>query len=220
MRNKLRRFKENEERYNIVQQGKENFETAKGNWNKEHFKNDNPLVVELACGYGEYSVGLARVNPDKNFVGVDIKGSRMWVGSSQAIEENLHNVAFLRTQILMVDRFFDEDEVDELWITCPDPRPRSRDEKRRLTYKRFMEMYKHMLKPDGWLKFKTDNTELFQYTLEELNKRPDIKNLTFTFDLYEREDLVPEHCGIKTRYEGIFTEKGEKIKYLKFQFVK
>ncbi|BDD04083.1 tRNA (guanosine(46)-N7)-methyltransferase TrmB [Aureibacter tunicatorum] len=218
MRNKLGRFADNEQRYNIVQQGKEFFEAAKGKWNSEHFKNENDIVLELACGNGEYTVGLAEKMPEKNFIGVDIKGSRMWVGSSQAIDAGMDNVAFLRTQILMLEKFFGESEISEIWITFPDPRPRDRDEKRRLTHTRFLEMYKKILKPGGWIKFKTDNTGLFDYTLELLQQRDDIKSHVFTKDLYEDEELMKDHYGIKTRFEAKFYALGEKIKYMKFQF--
>ncbi|MBD8489362.1 tRNA (guanosine(46)-N7)-methyltransferase TrmB [Echinicola sp. CAU 1574] len=216
-RNKLARFKANEENRNVVQEGKEIFERIKGNWGKEQFHNDQPLVVELACGRGEFTVGLAREYPEQNFIGVDIKGSRIWKGSTIAIAEGLENVAFLRTQIELLERFFDEKEIDELWITFPDPRPRDGDEKKRLTSPRFLEMYKPMIKGDGIIHFKTDNTGLFDYTLELLNSREDIKDLVYTHDFYTSE-FKDDHHGIKTRYEAIFSEKGEKIKYLKFRF--
>ncbi|BDD09267.1 tRNA (guanine-N(7)-)-methyltransferase [Fulvitalea axinellae] len=219
MRNKLLRFKENSERRNVLEDGKPVFETIKGKWNEEQFQNDNDLVLELACGRGEYTVGLARVDSERNFIGVDIKGCRIWKGSGMAIEEGLENVAFLRTQILMLEKFFDENEVSEIWITFPDPRPRDRDEKRRLTHKRFLDMYKKVLKPGGWMKFKTDNTDLFQYTLDTLAERDDIQDLEYTFNLYESE-YMPEHFGIKTRFEQKFYDKGEDIKYMKFRFKK
>lgn len=216
-RNKLARFKANDENSNVVQEGKEIFERIKGNWRKEQFKNEQPLVVELACGRGEFTVGLARIHPEQNFIGVDIKGSRIWKGSTVAIEEGLENVAFLRTQIELLERFFAEGEISELWITFPDPRPRDGDEKKRLTSPRFLEMYKPMLGKNGWVHFKTDNTGLFDYTLEVLNSRKDIEGLEFTHDFYS-SSFREDHHGIKTRYEAIFSEKGEKIKYLKFRF--
>ncbi|GJM60924.1 MULTISPECIES: tRNA (guanosine(46)-N7)-methyltransferase TrmB [Persicobacter] len=215
---KLARFADNSVRYNTIEPGKEKFETIKGKWNAEHFQEEKPLVVELACGRGEYTVGLGRTNPDKNHIGVDIKGARIWVGATMAIDEGLENVAFLRTEILHIEKFFAKGEIDELWITFPDPRPKDRDEKRRLTHPRFLEMYKNMVDADGWVKFKTDNTPLFEYTLEVLKERSDILDLTYTFDLYQEEELMKEHYGIKTYYEKLFTEKGEDIKYLKFRF--
>ncbi len=216
-RNKLARFKANEENRNVVQEGKEIFEKIKGNWNKEQFQNDHPIVVELACGRGEFTVGFARHYRERNFIGVDIKGSRIWKGSTIAISEGLENVAFLRTQIEHLDKFFSEGEISELWITFPDPRPRDGDEKKRLTSPRFLELYKPMIKKDGIINFKTDNTGLFDYTLELLKEREDIEILEFTHDFYSSE-MRDEHHGIKTRYEAMFSAKGEKIKYLKFKF--
>ncbi|MFT5914298.1 MAG: tRNA (guanine-N7-)-methyltransferase [Bacteroidia bacterium] len=215
-RRKQKKFADNAMRHNIVQPGKPIYEQIKGKWN-EYFENNNPIVLELACGRGEYSVGLAKVHPEKNFVGVDIKGDRIWVGSAIAIEEGLENVAFLRTHVLDLADFFAENEVSEIWVVHPDPRPRGRDEKRRLTHQRFMAIYKSLLKENGWLKFKTDSTELFDFTLEEVIPTLEIENFEFTKDLYN-SSLLPEHHGIKTRYEGIFTEEGHDIKYMKFKF--
>ncbi|MCS5489624.1 tRNA (guanosine(46)-N7)-methyltransferase TrmB [Algoriphagus limi] len=217
-RKKLVRFKANEENPNVIQAGKPIFEEIKGNWKERQFENKNPIVVELACGRGEFTVGLARVFPNQNFIGVDIKGSRIWKGSSTATAEGLQNVAFLRTQIQQLDKFFASGEIDELWITFPDPFPRDGDEKRRLTSPRFLDMYKPLIKKEGVVHFKTDNTGLFEYTLDLLKSREDIKLIGFTHDFYQSE-WKDDHFGIKTRYEKIFTEKGEKIKYLKFQFI-
>jgi len=217
VRKKLQRFADNAASYNVIELGKPSYETIKGRWN-EHFKNDYPLVVELGCGRGEYTVGLAERYPEKNFIGVDIKGARIWVGSTYAKYEGLDNAAFLRTKVQQIDAFFAPDEVSEIWITFPDPRPRDRDEKRRLTYPGLMLIYQSLLKTDGWVKFKTDNTDLFNYTLEMIDEgQINVKNLSYTHDLYTSE-YQDEHFGLKTKYEGIFTEKGEKIKYMKFQF--
>ncbi|WP_268125252.1 tRNA (guanosine(46)-N7)-methyltransferase TrmB [Roseivirga pacifica] len=216
-RSKLKRFAENLERENILQDDKPNFDKLKGNWNKEHFKNDLPLIVELGCGKGEYSVGLAERFPQNNFIGVDVKGDRLWVGSTEAIEKGMDTVAFLRAQIQQIDTFFDENEVSEFWITFPDPRPKKRDIKRRLTSPRFLEMYKKLLKPEGIVNFKTDNTALFEYTLETLQERKDIKDLKFTFDLYN-SDLQEYTFGIKTTFEKKYLEKGVEIKYMQFKF--
>jgi tRNA (guanine-N7-)-methyltransferase len=219
MKSKLKRFEINATRENVIEPGKELYLQIKGKWKESYFKNTNPLTVELACGRGEYSVGLARRFPQQNFVGVDLKGDRLWKGSTWAFEEGLQNVAFLRTQILNIEAFFAENEVDEIWLTFPDPRPRKRDIKRRLTSPRFMEMFKKILKPDGQFRFKTDNTALFDYTLEELAQRNDILELKSTHDLYA-SDLREECFDIKTRYEEIFSAQGEKIKYLRFRFNK
>ena len=193
------------------------YERICGHWNSLFFNNERPITLELACGRGEYTVGLAKLFPDRNFVGVDIKGERIWKGSTWAVEEALSNVGFLRTQILMIERFFQPGEVDEIWLTFPDPRPRKRDVKRRLTSPRFFEMYKKIIKPGGFLRLKTDNTILFDYTLEQVQSRIDVKDLRFTDDLYSSE-LRAECFDIRTRYEEEFATKGEKIKYLRFAF--
>ncbi len=217
MRSKLKRFAENAEAANVIQPGKPLFDKIKGHWHELYFKNKNPLTVEMACGRGEYTTGLARLFPQRNYVGVDIKGDRIWKGARLARQEGMQNVAFLRILIHHVLDYFAENEVDEIWLTFPDPQPKDRHEKRRLTHPRFLDMYKIILQPDGWLRFKTDNTGLFTYTLEVLQARPDIRDLTYTFDLYE-SPLQEEHYGITTRYEQMFAAQGEKIKYLKFRF--
>ncbi|WP_258104961.1 tRNA (guanosine(46)-N7)-methyltransferase TrmB [Marinoscillum sp. MHG1-6] len=217
MRKKLKRFAENHSRDNIIQPGKPLYENVRGSWNSDYFKEENPIVVELACGDGEYTVGLAQAEPSCNYIGIDIKGDRLYQGSTLAMEYDLTNVGFLRTQIHLLENFFDENEISEIWLTFPDPRPRDRDEKRRLTHTRFLNMYKKLVRKDGWFKFKTDNTALFDYTLEVLQNDFPVKNLEYTHDLYQTE-LVSDHYGIKTKYERIWSEKGEKIKYLKFQF--
>lgn len=217
MKSKLKRFEIISTRDNVIEPGKEIFHTIRGEWNKRHFKNDHPITIELACGRGEYSVGLARHSPERNFIGIDKKGDRLWKGSTWAVEEGLHNVAFLRTQILYLESFFEPQEVDEIWLTFPDPRPRKRDIKRRLTNGRFLDMYKSLLKPGGYFRFKTDNTDLFNYTLEELSYRNDLEDYQYTHDLYE-SDLRGECFDIKTKYEEMFTLKGERIKYLRFRF--
>lgn len=217
MKRKLERFKIIEERTNVIEPTKPIYKTIKGKWREEHFKNDKPITVELACGRGEYSVGLGRLFPDRNYIGVDVKGERIWKGSTVAVEENLINVAFLRTHILLIENFFEPGEIDEVWLTFPDPRPTKRDIKRRLTSPRFMEMYKRLLKPGGYVRLKTDNTILYEYSLEEAQNRTDIKDLKFTSDVYASE-LRPECFDIKTRYEEAFAAKGETIKYLRFHF--
>jgi len=217
MKRKLERFKIIEERDNVIEPTKELFKTIKGNWRKVYFKNDNPITVELACGRGEYTVGLASLFPERNFIGVDIKGERIWKGSTQAVEQSLENVAFLRTPILVIENFFEQGEIDEVWLTFPDPRPRKRDAKRRLTNSRFLNLYKKLAKPGSFIRLKTDNTGLYEYTLGEIQQRTDIHDFKFTTDLYE-SDLRPECFDIKTRYEEMFAGKGEKIKYLRFKF--
>lgn len=217
-RKKLVRFAQNEVNPNVVQAGKPIFDQIKGQWNAVQFANDQPLVVELACGRGEFTLGLGRQYPNQNFIGVDIKGSRIWKGSSSATAEGIHTVAFLRTQIQQLQDFFAPGEISELWITFPDPFPRDGDEKRRLTSPKFLEMYKQLVKTGGLIHFKTDNTGLYEYTDLVLSDRPDCQIHYNTADFYESE-LRDAHHGIKTRYEKIFSDKGEKIKYIQFSFI-
>ncbi len=214
-RNKLVRFAANEADPRVVQPGKPIFETIRGQWRAQFFENDRPLVLELACGYGEYTVGLGAAFPDRNFVGVDIKGSRIWKGASQARALGLTNVGFLRIKIQQLADLFAPGEVDEIWITFPDPRPKDRDEKRRLTHPRFLALYRTVMRPDGWLHLKTDNAALFDYTLGVLGaESPPARDLSLTRDLYQSE-LLTDHRGIRTRYEKLFTAQGCAVHYLR-----
>src|SRR5690606_17521039 len=169
-KNKLKRFKENETFSNVIQPTREEVVSGdfylKGKWNQEIFKNDNPIVLELGCGKGEYSVGLSQKYPNKNFIGIDIKGARMWVGAKQAEALNLNNVAFLRTRIDFIEQAFAKDEVDEIWITFPDPQPQKTRERKRLTHLRFLERYRNLLKKGGIVHLKTDSRLLYDFTLE------------------------------------------------------
>lgn len=190
----------------------------KGNWGTNYFKNNNPIVLELGCGKGEYTVGLAKQFPTKNFIGIDIKGNRMWRGAKTAIEEGLDNVAFIRTHIGQINKYFAEGEVSEIWITFPDPQPREGHEKKRLTAPRFLNYYKNLLNPEGLIHLKTDSRELFNYTLSiiEENKH----NLLYkTFNVYQTDATDPV-LTIKTYYEKLFGSKGFEINYLKFQLSK
>jgi len=217
MKRKQERFKIIEERANVIEPTKAIYQQIKGKWQSDHFGNTRPITVELACGRGEYSIGMGKLFPEKNFIGVDIKGERIWKGSTLAVEQNLTNVAFLRTQIQMIENFFEPGEINELWITFPDPRPRKRDVKRRLTSPRFLDLYKSLLGPGSYVRFKTDNTALYEYTLEEILQRTDIDDLQYTNDLYA-SGLRPECFDIKTRYEEHFASQGELIKYIRFVF--
>ena len=217
MKRKLERFKIIEERANVIERSKDIYEEIKGKWRAEYFKNNNPLTVELACGRGEYTVGLAARFPGQNYIGVDIKGERIWKGSTLAVEQNLANVAFLRTPILLIENFFEIGELDEIWITFPDPRPRKRDVKRRLTSPRYLDIYKRLAKPGSYFRLKTDNTMLYEYTLEVVQSRNDIFDLRYTDNLYD-SDLRDECFDIKTKYEQQFAAQGELIKYLRFKF--
>jgi tRNA (guanine-N7-)-methyltransferase len=217
VKRKQERFRAIEGLDNVIEPTKANYNSIKGSWRESHFKNNNPVTIELACGRGEYSVALGKLFPERNFIGVDMKGERIWKGSTLAVEQGLSNVAFLRTQILLIENFFAVGEVDEIWLTFPDPRPRKRDIKRRLTSPRFLEMYQRLLKPGGYVRLKTDNTLLYTYTLEVLQQRTDILDLQYTDRVYE-SPLRPECFDIKTRFEEMFAAKGETIKYLRFHF--
>lgn len=217
MKGKLERFRIIAGRDNVLEAGKELYFAIKGKWNEVYFKNSNPITIELACGRGEYTVGMGSTMPDRNFVGVDRKGDRIWKGSGWAMERNLDNVGFLRAQILTLENFFSRGEADEIWLTFPDPRPKKRDEKRRLTDTRFLNIYKRVLRPGGFFRLKTDNTALFDFTLEKLHERSDIEQLQYTYDVYGSV-FENEVLGIKTRYEEMFASQGEKIKYLRFSF--
>ena len=168
-KNKLRRFRENETFANVIQPSREELEKdqfkLKGNWNKDFFKNDHPIVLELGCGKGEYTIGLSKQDSAKNFIGIDIKGARFWRGAKTAIEDDLKNVAFLRTQIELIDTIFAENEVDEIWITFPDPQIKYKRTKHRLTNTEFLQKYKHILKPEGVVNLKTDSEFMHGYTL-------------------------------------------------------
>lgn len=217
MKSKLKRFEIIAARENVIEPGKELFNTIKGKWNKVYFKNNQPITIELACGRGEYTVGLAKHFPNGNFIGIDKKGDRIWKGSTWAVEDQLANVGFLRTGILFIESFFELGEVNEIWLTFPDPLPRKRDAERRLSSRVYIDMYKKILHPAGYFRFKTDNTDLFNFTLDELSLRTDIEDYQFTHDLYT-STLRAECFDIKTKYEEIFAAQGETIKYLRFRF--
>ncbi len=189
----------------------------KGHWRQQYFHNDNPIVLELGCGRGEYTVELARLYPDVNFIGVDIKGARMWTGATQALNAGLRNVAFLRTSIEIIDRFFGVDEVQEIWLTFSDPQ--MKNPRKRLTSTYFMERYRKFLVDGGIVHLKTDSNFLFTYTsyMVDYNHLP----LLFrTTDLYHQEGLDSETqhiLSIKTYYESMWIARGLKIKYQKFR---
>ncbi len=189
----------------------------KGKWNAEYFKNNHPITLELGCGKGEYSVALAQAFPERNFIGVDIKSNRMWRGAKTAIENNLPNVAFMRASIHLIEEFFDNDEVSEIWITFPDPFPKDKHDKHRLTHPRFLERYKKIIKPETIINFKTDDDGLFQFTLETL-KQQKIQPLQVIWDVHQNDDTDDYLKNIKTYYEKLFSSRGRTIKFLKFKF--
>ena len=191
--------------------------TMRGHWHEQYFHNQHPIVLELGCGKGEYTVGLARLFPEVNFIGVDIKGARMWTGAKMALEEGLKNVAFLRTSIEIIDRFFAEDEVDEIWLTFSDPQ--MKNPRKRLTSTYFMERYRRFLKADGIVHLKTDSNFLFTYTscMVSHNQLP---VLFSTADLYHTAGIdaaTSKILSIQTYYESMWIERGLNIKYLKFR---
>ena len=213
-KDKLRKFAEIETFANVYEldAGK----SFKGKWSKMHFKNDAPLVLELACGKGEYTVNLAQLFPEKNFIGIDYKGNRIWRGAKTAIEEGIENVAFLRIQIEQILDYFDADEVSEIWITFPDPQPQISREKKRLTAPRFLEKYKVILQESAPINLKTDNDDFYAFTLETIEQLG-LKLHVRTEDLY-RSDLVDEVLSIKTYYEKKYLTHHKNINYVRFSF--
>jgi tRNA (guanine-N7-)-methyltransferase len=185
-------------------------------WKEKHFKNDNPIILELACGRGEYSLVLAERYPDKNFIGIDIKGARIWQGAKIALEAGLNNVAFLRTKIEFCPMFFGPEEVDEIWITFPDPFLKSRKYNRRLTSPNYLKSYNEFLKKDGLIHLKTDSDALYEHSLEVLEEEGH-QILVDDYAIYTREKLVHPDLDIKTYYENRNISNAETIKYLQFK---
>jgi tRNA (guanine-N7-)-methyltransferase len=220
-KNKLARWTELTSFDNVIQpeigEVSDRDHPIKGKWNQEIFKNNNPIVLELGCGKGEYTVGLAKNFPDNNFIGIDIKGARMWRGAKTANEQNLQNVAFVRTRIEFINSLFSADEVDEIWITFPDPHPGGRNSNKRLTSPWYLNSYRLFLKDKGIIHLKTDSKELYEFT----NKVLSYNNqgiIISTNDLYaEKADTV---LSIRTHYEKIFLDAGLKINYLSFRLEK
>jgi tRNA (guanine-N7-)-methyltransferase len=206
---KLIRFAELDHFPNVLQFPEE----AAGNWHR-FFKNDNPVILELACGKGEYAVGLGRLHADKNFIGVDIKGNRIWVGAKKALDDALPNVAFLRTQIDQLDQYFSRNEVEEIWITFPDPQLQKSKAKKRLTHPKFLRLYAAFLQPGGFIHLKTDSPDLYNFTKEVIGMygcRLDIDS----DDIYARHDCASE-LQIKTHYELLDIANSRRVHYLRF----
>lgn len=217
-KNKLQRFAENETFSNLFQVGYEQLQLGpfpmKGQWNKDFFKNENPIVLELGCGKGEYTIGLARYYSEKNFIGMDIKGARLWRGLKNAAEEELTNVAFVRSRIEMINYFFGKNEISEVWITFPDPQPRKARQHKRLTSPRFLNHYAELLKPGGLIHLKTDSELLYYYTLEIIDSGG--HNLHYaTEDLYATIEEM-DVKRIRTFYEQMWLAQGLSIKYIVF----
>ncbi|MGB3151345.1 MAG: tRNA (guanosine(46)-N7)-methyltransferase TrmB [Maribacter sp.] len=217
-KNKLKRFEENKTFQNVIQPSREEIQQGfklKVKWN-EHFGNDNPIVLELGCGKGEYTVGLAKRNTNKNFIGIDIKGARFWRGAKTALEENLENVAFLRTQIELTDLLFAQNEVSEIWITFPDPQIKYKRTKHRMTNQSFLEKYRKILSPKGTVHLKTDSEFMHGYTLGLLHGLG-FEVLYANHDVYKNEGSPAEVIEIQTFYENQYLEKGKPITYIQFR---
>ena len=219
-KNKLKRFSENETFDNVFQPTREevvgNEFPLRGKWNDEFFKNDNPIVLELGCGKGEYSVGLAERFPEKNFIGIDIKGARFWRGAKTAVESGMNNVAFVRTQIELIQHIFAENEVSEIWITFPDPQIKYKRTKHRMTNAAFLENYKNILKPSGLMHLKTDSEFMHGYTLGLLHGLGH-EVLYANHNIYKNEGAPAEVTGIQTFYESQYLEVNKPITYIQFR---
>lgn len=220
-KNKLKRFKENETFQNVVQPTRQEVLDGdfnlKGQWRSRFFNNENPLVLELGCGKGEYTVNLAQAHSEMNFVGIDIKGARFWRGAKTALQQGLDNVGFLRSQIELVDRLFGENEVDEIWITFPDPQIKYKRTKHRLTNADFLKKYRKILKPTGHIHLKTDSEFMHGYTLGLLHGMDE--DIEYAHhDVYGSHGAPKEVTGIQTFYEKQYLEAGKKITYICFKF--
>ena len=220
-KNKLKRFIENESFSNVIQPTRKdlisNLFNLKGKWNSSYFKNNNPIIIELGCGKGEYTINLAKLNPNKNYIGIDIKGARFWRGAKTAIDEKLENVVFLRTQIELLEYVFKNNEIHEIWLTFPDPQIKFQRRKHRLINPVFLELYKKILNKSGIIHLKTDSEFLHGYTLgllENLNIKPLFSN----HDIYKNNNAPNEVININTHYEKLFLKEGKKISYLSFNF--
>ena len=220
-KNKLKRFNQNLTFPNVIQPSREelieNKFSLKGNWRKYFFKNENPIVLELGCGKGEYSVYLAKENLNKNFIGIDLKGARFWAGAKESLTLELTNIAFIRAQIELVSDLFSENEIDEIWITFPDPQIKYKRTKHRLTNPQFLAKYKNILKPEGFIHLKTDSEYMHGYTLGLLQGMG-IEVAYAHHDLYTNPYAPKEASAVQTYYEKIYLEENKPITYLKFKF--
>lgn len=217
-KNKLKHFAENETFSNVIQPAREDILKGfefKGAWNS-FFKNDNPIVLELGCGKGEYTVGLAKLNPNKNYIGIDIKGARFWRGAKTALEEGLTNVAFIRTQIELIDDLFAGGEVSEIWITFPDPQIKYKRTKHRMTNEAFLKKYQKVLKTNGLVHLKTDSEFMHGYTLGLLHGLGYAVEYA-NHNVYNNEGSPEEVLKIQTFYENQYLEKRKPITYIKFR---
>jgi len=219
-KNKLKRFNENRTFSNVIQPTRDevvsgNF-SLKGKWNSDFFKNNHPIIVELGCGKGEYTVELGKKYPNKNFIGIDIKGARFWRGAKTAFEENMNNIAFVRTQIELIEHIFAEGEIDEIWITFPDPQIKYKRTKHRLTNSAFLKRYKKVLNPEGIINLKTDSEFMHGYTLGLLHGEGH-EVLYANHNIYVNEGAPEEVTSIQTFYEKQYLEVNKPITYIKFK---
>ena len=220
-KNKLKRFSENLTFKNVIQPERDsvvnNQFKYRGNWNKQVFYNNNPIVIELGCGKGEYSFTMAKENPNINYVGIDIKGARFWKGAKMALENKLDNVIFLRTQIELIGKIFDENEVSEIWITFPDPQIKLKREKHRLVNLNFIEIYKNILVQDGVINLKTDSEFLHGYMLGLIGASKSLKLIYSNHDIYNNSGSPKYVTEIKTFYELKFLNENKPITFLSFR---
>jgi tRNA (guanine-N7-)-methyltransferase len=223
-KNKLKRFKENLTFKNVIQPSREilvddNFE-YKGKWNNLFFKNNKPIIIELGCGKGEYSIELAKLNPDKNFIGIDIKGARFWRGAKTAIDEGLNNIAFVRSQIELIDKIFSKGEVSEIWITFPDPQIKFKREKHRLINLKFINLYKNILVPNGIINLKTDSEFLHGYMLGLIKSTNFLELIYSNHNIYNNSGAPDDVLSIQTFYELKFLKQKKPITFINFKVLK
>jgi tRNA (guanine-N7-)-methyltransferase len=219
-KNKLKRFKENETFENVLQPTREEVVSGefqyKGKWNSDFFKNNNPIIVELGCGKGEYTIGLAERNPNINYIGIDVKGARFWRGAKTAVETGMNNVGFVRTQIELIENIFSSHEISEIWITFPDPQIKYKRTKHRMTNSEFLKMYKRILKPEGVVNLKTDSEFMHGYTLGLLHGEGH-EVLYSNHNVYKNEGSPSEVTEIQTFYENQYLEINKAITYIRFK---
>ena len=190
----------------------------KGNWHERYFNNQNPIILEVGCGRGEYTVDLGRKYPDQNFIGLDAKGPRLWRGAKTYEDEGMNNGAFICGLAETIADYFAPGELDEVWVTFPDPQPKPSREQQRLVSERFLNLYRQVLKPGGIVNFKTDNDELFAWAIKSFEQNEGVKVLRYTENIDNELDLK-EIQSIQTKYEALFRAKGQKIKYAKIALV-
>lgn len=217
-KNKLKRYAEIPKLENVFEPGDQPGDSKEwmcGKWKSDIFRRQAPLILELACGKGDYTLALARRNPNYNYVGIDVKGDRIWKGATISRDENLENIRFIRGRVDHLTNYFDQGEVDEIWITFPDPFPKKSRKKRRLTHSIFLDRYRNVLKPGGAIHLKSDDDQLVEFTLEQLEQQ-NITPEQVIYDIHETQGL-PDELYIRTYYEDIHIRDGKSIKYIRFR---